>query len=190
MTAPAKRLALEGFTMLPVGLYIGLYPLFKYYLKKYPERGEQWYSLVFKSVYKLGERPLREMKDILFADLHQQVSIDVKYLSERSLRILEVGPGFGGNFKYYPGNTELTTIEIKPFLESKLDDLKKKYPNVSYVKSVIGNAENMTQIESESFDVVVGTLIMCCIEKPREALKEIQRVLAKVSFISFNNFTL
>ena len=174
-----KRWVSEAATTFPVGAYVTGYPLFKL-MKRSKYLSERWYSLVFSVVYFWGDKEIRRMKELLFADLALSVSLDEDHRKKQSIRILEIGPGFGGNFKYYPPNTELTTVEINNFLEQNIDKIKEMYPNVSLVKSVIGNAEtDMKDIPDGSFDVVVGTLILCCIDKPDKVLSEIHRVLAK-----------
>lgn len=73
-------------------MYIGLYPMFKYYLKSHPKHGEMWYTLVFTTVYRLGERPLREMKQRLFGRLLLDISNEPKYHDgTKKIRILEIG---------------------------------------------------------------------------------------------------
>jgi len=181
MKTEVKRLFLEAATTIPVGLYIGLYPLFKV-LKNSKSFCERWYSLIFYVVYIWGEKPIRDMKELLFQDLCRTTSLDEETMKRKELRVLEIGPGFGGNFKFYPENTKLTTVEINNYLEHNIDKIKEEYPNVTLVKSIIGNAENMEEVSDNSVDVVVGTLILCCINDPNAALKEIYRVLSPVSY--------
>lgn len=172
-----KRCFLEAAAALPVAGYIVAYPFFKV-VSKSKAMSERWYGLVFSIVYIWGAKPIREIKEQLFGHLVTASSADAKCRENKQIRILEIGPGFGGNFKFYPPNTQLTTIEINNYLEKNIDSINQQYPNVNLVKSVIGNAENMSQIPDNSIDVVVGTLVLCCIDKPEEALKEILRVLA------------
>jgi len=176
MKKEVKRICLEAATTIPVGLYISLWPLFKI-LRKSKAVSERWYSLIFSVVYVWGEKPIREMKTLLFEDLEKTRSADPVLREKGQIRMLEIGPGFGGNFKYYPQNTLLTTVEINNYLEENIDKIKELYPNVTVVKSIIGNAEDMKDVPDNSVDVVVGTLILCCIDNPAAALKEIHRVL-------------
>lgn len=172
-----KRCLLEAVIALPVAGYIIGYPLFKI-IQKSKAMSERWYSFVFSIVYVCGAKTLRELKGQLFSHLETAVSADEGCRERKELRILEIGPGFGGNFQYYPPNTKLTTIEIQDYLKKNLDKLREEFPNVEVVRSVIGNAENMPEIPDNSVDVVIGTLVLCCIDKPEAALAEIKRVLA------------
>ena len=72
---------------------------------------------------------------------------------------------------------DLTTIDLNPFLDDIAHDLSIKYPLVKLVDGHVANAENMTCFEDNTFDIVVGTLIMCCINDNKAALREIRRVL-------------
>ncbi|KAI1287436.1 Methyltransferase-like protein 7B [Halotydeus destructor] len=181
-----KRGALEAMTMFPVGLYIGAYPVFKF-LQNNKKNGkdkkysEMWYSLVFTCVYKVGEKPIRELKERLFASLSSVESVDEECRKEGIVRALEVGPGFGGNFKFYPPNTRLTTVEIKEYLEKNVEQIREKYPNITFNQCIIGTAEDMKDVPDNSIDVIIGTLIFCCIDNYQAAMKEMYRVLAKVS---------
>ena len=188
MKRELKRCVLEAASTLPVGLYTVLYPVFKL-AKRSKAVSERWYSFVFAIVYIWGERPIREMKEALFEDLAKTESLDEEMRKKKELRVLEIGPGFGGNFKFYPPNTQLTTVEINNYLEQHVDKIKQLYPNVSIVQSIITNCEDMKQVPSDTYDVVVGTLILCCIHDTEAALKEIHRVLAPVSFFFFPSFS-
>lgn len=170
---------LEMATLFPVGAYVGMWPLFKY-LKKNKKHGEMWYSLVFSTVYRFGEKPIREIKEKLFKDLVDEVSLIEELKADGAVRILEIGPGFGGNFKFYPPNTLLTTVEIQEYLEKNTAEIREQYPNITFERCLIANAENMTEVPDNSVDVVVGTLILCCIDDTKAALSEIRRVLVKV----------
>ena len=180
MLTGIKRCMLEAATTLPVTLYITLYPVFKL-CKQSKALSERWYSFVFAIVYVWGEKPIREMKQKLFDQLNRESE------GKSELRLLEIGPGFGGNFRYYPNNTKITTVEINNYLEQHVEKIKELYPNVTIVKSIIGNCEDMRDVPSNSYDVVVGTLILCCIHDTKSALKEIYRVLAPVCLSYFQN---
>lgn len=48
-------------------------------------------------------------------------------------------------------------------------------------KFILGCAEDMKGVESNSVDVVVSTLVLCSVEDLNKTFKEVQRVLAPVS---------
>lgn len=116
------------------------------------------------------------IKRRMFRDLHAyRASIN------EDLSILEVGPGDGENFGHYPRRTRITTVEYSSFVEQRFSELLKRYPTLILEKSLVGSVEDMKEIPSESFDVVVGTHILCCVTNPEKALREINRVLRTVS---------
>lgn len=47
-------------------------------------------------------------------------------------KVLEVGPGFGDNFKYYPKGTKLTTIEINDYMEKNRIKFQDNFPNITF----------------------------------------------------------
>ena len=89
-------------------------------------------------------------------------------------KVLEIGSGGGINFNYYnPKNIDfLTVIDLK-FNKFIINHKLNKKINIEYI---IANAENLP-FEDKSFDNVVVTLTFCAINNPKNALKEIYRVL-------------
>jgi ubiquinone/menaquinone biosynthesis C-methylase UbiE len=95
-----------------------------------------------------------------------------------TLKILEIGPGTGGSFAHYPEGSKLTTLELNSNLEKDLMNIRHKYPNISLESNLLGNIENVKDvIPDESFDVVIGLHLICCVHKRLQALKEIRRIL-------------
>ena len=95
-----------------------------------------------------------------------------------NLKILEVGPGTGINFPFYPSGSVITTLELNPFLHTQLDRLKKKHSNLTIDNMLVGNIEDVGDlIQDNSFDVVVGTHLFCCVKNKNKGLKEVFRIL-------------
>jgi hypothetical protein len=44
---------------------------------------------------------------------------DPELRKKGGLRILEIGPGPGYNFEFYPPNSELTVFEVNPFFDDR-----------------------------------------------------------------------
>ena len=68
-----------------------------------------------------------------------------------------------------------------------MDSLHEKHPEVVIKSQLMGTAENMEMIADQTFDAVVGTHILCCIKNKEAAIREIHRVLRKVSYFSVNS---
>ena len=90
-------------------------------------------------------------------------------------RVLEIGCGTGANFPYYRnGVSELFLTEPSPpmihQLEHKLSDYHLP------VRVLRAQAEQLP-LESDSFDTVVSTLVLCTVKDAQAALSEVRRVL-------------
>jgi SAM-dependent methyltransferase len=91
-------------------------------------------------------------------------------------RLLEIGFGTGLNIAHYPSSvTSVVGLEPNPGVE------KLARPRISAaaipIELRIGAAERLPFADG-SFDTVVTTLVLCSVEDPGAALKEIRRVLA------------
>lgn len=127
------------------------------------ERDQQVKSAIFKPIHDLtNKRGKRHASD-----------------GSDSIRILEVGPGTGHNFRYYPSGVQVTTIDPSQLLGVRATEAAKRRSDVVF-HHVTGDACNMTMFEDESFDFVVATNVFCCIPDYHRAIKEIHRVLKKV----------
>jgi ubiquinone/menaquinone biosynthesis C-methylase UbiE len=93
-------------------------------------------------------------------------------------RTLELGAGTGLNLPHYTeAVTELVATEPDPFMARKLrDKLSQASPAPGSTKVVETAAETLP-FEDDSFDTVVGTLVLCTVDDPDAAVREIRRVL-------------
>lgn len=90
-------------------------------------------------------------------------------------RVLEIGCGHGANFAHYPeAVTELIAVEpeerMRDLARDRAEELDRE------VTLLDGQAEHLP-LESDSFDAVVATLVLCSVEDQERALAEIHRVL-------------
>ena len=90
--------------------------------------------------------------------------------------VLEIGPGTGLNFKYYPRGLNLIVVEPNPILRN---DLKNKARRFGInIKVYSSRVENLP-LENNSVDFVVTTLVLCSVRDLKKSLYEIRRVLKK-----------
>lgn len=94
-------------------------------------------------------------------------------ISKAKGKVLEIGSGTGLNFPYYVEVEEVTAIEPEPLMREKslVRASKGKVP----IEVILAGAEKLPFREN-AFDTVVGTLVLCTIPNPDQALKEIRRV--------------
>lgn len=85
---------------------------------------------------------------------------------------------FQQNFKFYPQNSTISTLELNPYLDKHAAWIKNVNPTLTIENAMIGNMENVSDlIRDSSFDVVVATHVFCCIKNKEAAMKEIRRIL-------------
>lgn len=85
----------------------------------------------------------------------------------------------GANFEFFPPNSKLIVVEPNAFFEPLFYERQKK--SLTKVdKFLLTCAEDMKEVEDNSMDVVVSTLVLCSVRDLKQTLKEVHRVLAKV----------
>jgi ubiquinone/menaquinone biosynthesis C-methylase UbiE len=106
------------------------------------------------------EEDIADRKRALFADLHGNV--------------LEIGPGTGPNLSYYPSDIHWIGIEPNPFMHPYLRQEAERLGLDIDLRS--GTAEHL-DVEDNSMDAVVSTLVLCSVDNLAATLQEILRVL-------------
>lgn len=99
-------------------------------------------------------------------------------------RVLEIGFGSGGgaNMDYYPAHAGVAVTGLDLMIAESSDLLtNRKLYDASgvFLEALIsGDAESLSRIfPPASFDVVVGTLVLCSVRDPELVLTEISKVL-------------
>jgi SAM-dependent methyltransferase len=96
-------------------------------------------------------------------------------LSSACGRVVEIGAGTGLNVACYPdGIAELVLIEPDSAMRRKLARRLQRYPRDARI--VDAPAERLPLADA-SVDTVVSTLVLCTVNDPERALREIARVL-------------
>jgi len=96
-------------------------------------------------------------------------------LSQARGQVLELGAGTGLNLPHYPdGLEELVLTEPSPPMVARLERRAKQ--SVTTISVMAADAERLP-FEDDRFDTVVSTLVLCTVDKPRQAIEEIARVL-------------
>lgn len=90
-------------------------------------------------------------------------------------RVVEIGAGTGLNIARYPdGIAELVLIEPEPAMRRRLARRLQRHARVARI--VDAPAERLPLADA-SVDTVVSTLVLCTVNDPERALREIARVL-------------
>ena len=90
-------------------------------------------------------------------------------------RVVEIGAGTGLNIAHYPDEiAELVLVEPEPGMRRRLARRLQRHARVARI--VDAPAERLPLADA-SVDTVVSTLVLCTVDEPERALREIARVL-------------
>jgi ubiquinone/menaquinone biosynthesis C-methylase UbiE len=90
-------------------------------------------------------------------------------------RIVELGSGTGLNLPHYPdGLDELILTEPEAPMRSQLE---RRVRRAGRRASVVDAGAESLPFADESIDTVVSTLVLCTVDSPKLALREVERVL-------------
>lgn len=88
--------------------------------------------------------------------------------------VVEIGSGPGANLRYYPPGTRLTAIEPNAAMHAPLRANAARRGIDLSIRGVKGESLDLA---NESVDAVVGTLVLCSVDSPRQVVAEILRIL-------------
>ncbi|MFN7998436.1 MAG: class I SAM-dependent methyltransferase [Bryobacteraceae bacterium] len=95
-------------------------------------------------------------------------------LAEIGGTVVEIGPGTGANFLYYQRGIRWIGVEPNQYMHPYLHRAAETAGIENDIRS--GRAEQL-DLDDQCADAVVGTAVLCSIEDPIRALREIRRVL-------------
>ena len=88
--------------------------------------------------------------------------------------VVEIGPGVGSNFEYYPTGTVVLAFETNPSM----------FPGMRSAAAEHGVDLELSHLDlrdaalpSDSYDTVISTLVLCSVDEPAAMVAEILRVL-------------
>lgn len=101
-----------------------------------------------------------------------------------TLRLLEIGCGSGANFRFYPYGCTVICTDPNPHMEPYLRMSMEANKHLTYDEMLVLSGEDMREVEDESVDVVVCTLVLCSVNNVGRVLQEARRILRNVSFMA------
>lgn len=122
-----------------------------------------WFSLVWAYLQDNVDQELVAYKQELFGNL-----------GGGGLKILEYGPGYGINFRYFNGS-DVTVVEPNKFMHAKMRAEAEAFTLSSL--TILSSEEEAAALAPESFDVAVTTLSLCSVPDPRATVKTIYGAL-------------
>ena len=110
--------------------------------------------------------------------LFQPMNEAAKKAGPGKLKVLEIGGGSGSNFSFVETPVNWTVTEpnlfFEPYFVSNCNDWKDKHDIGKLVEAF---GEDLGQFETDSFDAVIVTLVLCSVSSVQDTLREIRRVL-------------
>nr|WP_289036865.1 class I SAM-dependent methyltransferase [uncultured Allobacillus sp.] len=97
-----------------------------------------------------------------------------KLVSNQQGTVLEIGSGTGANFPYYKNAEKVIAIEPD---KSMRELSEKKRSEAAVPIEIIDAPAERLRFDDNTFDVVVGTLVLCSVTDLDQALQEIKRVV-------------
>lgn len=141
-------------------------------LKRYRPPRPDWYEEVYAKAMdqcmKSYESEIAVYKEKLFTQLSGEAS-----------KVLEFGVGTGPNFRYYAGAPNRYIVGVDPnkqmekYARASAEAIGLQSTSFSFVRGV-GEALN---VEDNSMDAVIGTLVLCSVSDVALTLREVRRVL-------------
>jgi SAM-dependent methyltransferase len=89
-------------------------------------------------------------------------------------RVVEIGPGPGANLRYYSKGMEVIAVEPNPAMHPFLMKNARRHGVDIDIRGLKGEAMD---IETESADVAIGTLVLCTVDDPERVVSEVYRIL-------------
>ena len=152
-----------------------------------PKYGRKFYKYMY--AYMLARfvkgynKLMGKRKTKLFAPLN-----DMAAKRQEPISVLEIGAGAGANFKYLPENTRVICLDPNPAFKAFVLANADEFPHVRLNDFVVGYAEDMRDVEDNSVDAVVCTLVLCTVESIDLSVREIKRILKPVRLYLFIYF--
>lgn len=99
-----------------------------------------------------------------------------KLLKDHPDTLVEIGAGYGANFRYFRPGTKVIVIEPKKTFNELL---KRRAKHHGLEVEIQNYGAEVMNLEGDSVEMVFGSLVLCSVENPAKVISEIRRVLKK-----------
>lgn len=137
------------------------------------------FAYIYRSHQAVVTKGFEPLRAEVIAYLDDMTSHSDELRSRGQLRLLEVGAGYGANFRFIKRRIEYWSVDPNGYFDSCLVRELQKHPNVQMKRHVCGCAEDMKEVPDNHFDVVIMTFVLCSARDGDKVLEEIKRVLVK-----------
>lgn len=120
-----------------------------------------------------------------FSQLNDLVSHDDTLKKEGSIRVLEIGAGFGANLEHMKRKVKYWNLDPNAEYAEGFRGNLKKNPNVEMERWIHAYAEDMRGVPDGHFDVVLVSYVLCSVSDVGKVLTECKRVLSKGGRLMF-----
>jgi SAM-dependent methyltransferase len=97
-----------------------------------------------------------------------------RLLAELEVPLVELGPGTGANFRYYPAGTRVIGVEPNVHMHPSLQEHARRR---GIELDLLSRSAAATGLPDRSVDLVVCTLVLCTVDDPAATLREVHRIL-------------
>jgi ubiquinone/menaquinone biosynthesis C-methylase UbiE len=104
--------------------------------------------------------------------IHGQTKRDV--IGAMRGTVVELGPGTGVNMRYYAPGVHVIGIEPNRLMHQRLRAKAAEHDVDLEIRTLRGES---IDVDDESADGVIGTLVLCGVDDPRQVVNEVRRVL-------------
>ncbi|HVP31058.1 MAG TPA: class I SAM-dependent methyltransferase [Myxococcota bacterium] len=88
--------------------------------------------------------------------------------------LVELGPGAGANFRYYPAGTRVVAVEPNPAMHAPLRAAAERRGLALEIHGIRGES---IDLPDACTDLVVSTLVLCSVDDPGQVVREAYRLL-------------
>ncbi|KAH7937858.1 hypothetical protein HPB49_016879 [Dermacentor silvarum] len=117
-------------------------------------------------------------------------SHDPQLRDKDAIRVLEIGAGLGGNFQHITRTIKYTNVDPNVQFGSAFLRQLQKNPKVELEQWIQAYGEDMSELASSHFDVVMFTYLLCSVKNTRKVLEEAKRVMVKPARLWLSEYAL